>query len=83
MSRKRILSVLFREQNGMCAYCQTPMRLKGHDHNRATVDHMIPKSQGGASLFYNYAAACLRCNNDKADKPLHVFLEVLSKRLGL
>ena len=83
MSRKRILSVLFREQNGLCAYCTKPMKLKGHGHDRATVDHMIPKSKGGASAIYNYAAACFCCNNTKADKLLYVFLEDLSRRLGL
>ncbi len=59
------------------------MKLKGHDWDRATVDHMIPKSKGGASCYHNYAAACLRCNNAKADLPLYVFLDKLSAEMGL
>jgi 5-methylcytosine-specific restriction endonuclease McrA len=33
-----------------------------------TVDHVVPRSQGGASSWTNCVAACLRCNARKADR---------------
>jgi 5-methylcytosine-specific restriction endonuclease McrA len=33
-----------------------------------TVDHVLPRSQGGASTWTNCVAACVRCNARKADR---------------
>ena len=33
-----------------------------------TVDHVVPRSQGGASSWTNCVAACVRCNARKADR---------------
>ena len=43
----------------MCAYCG------GHAE---TVDHIVPRSRGGALTWENAVAACLRCNHRKADR---------------
>src|SRR6476661_666513 len=32
-----------------------------------TIDHIQPKSRGGADSWENLVAACLRCNNAKSD----------------
>jgi 5-methylcytosine-specific restriction endonuclease McrA len=33
-----------------------------------TIDHVVPRSQGGASSWTNCVAACIRCNARKADR---------------
>ena len=33
-----------------------------------TIDHVVPRSQGGASSWTNCVAACIRCNALKADR---------------
>lgn len=33
-----------------------------------TVDHVVPRAQGGASSWTNCVAACIRCNARKADR---------------
>ena len=33
-----------------------------------TIDHVMPRSQGGASSWTNCVAACVRCNTLKADR---------------
>lgn len=43
----------------LCEYCHSPERLSA---NRFTVDHIIPKSLGGADDLNNLALACRRCN---------------------
>ena len=42
-----------------CAYCG----------NKAdTVDHVVPRSRGGAHTWENVVSACARCNHVKADR---------------
>jgi 5-methylcytosine-specific restriction endonuclease McrA len=41
-----------------CAYC----RRRGE-----TLDHVVPRSRGGTHSWTNLVAACVRCNNKKAD----------------
>ena len=33
-----------------------------------TVDHIVPRSRGGALTWENAVAACLRCNHRKANR---------------
>lgn len=42
-----------------CAYCAKPA---------STIDHILPRSRGGADSWENLAACCLRCNNIKSDR---------------
>ncbi|MCV2395097.1 HNH endonuclease [Actinotalea sp. M2MS4P-6] len=44
-----------------CAYCEGPAD---------TVDHVLPRSRGGAHEWTNVVAACRRCNHRKADRLL-------------
>jgi 5-methylcytosine-specific restriction endonuclease McrA len=44
-----------------CAYC-------GVYHARMTIDHIIPRSQGGASSFENCVACCRNCNIIKGNR---------------
>lgn len=53
-------SVLQRDGH-RCAYCDGPAD---------TVDHVVPRSRGGAHAWTNVVAACGRCNHRKADKLL-------------
>lgn len=42
-----------------CAYC---------GGSAATIDHILPSSRGGENSWLNTVAACLVCNNRKADR---------------
>lgn len=50
---------ILRRDQWICAYCDGPAD---------TVDHIVPKSKGGASSYGNLVAACLECNGYKADR---------------
>ncbi len=54
-----------------CAYCG----LKFSEKLPATVEHIKPRSKGGASNIKNYVAACPSCNGDKGDMNLDIFIE--------
>lgn len=50
--------VLRRDAN-RCAYCDKPAN---------TVDHVMPRSRGGADSWENLVACCMKCNNVKGDR---------------
>lgn len=47
----------------VCAYCGNKLKFK-----TATVDHVIPKAQGGKDIWTNTVCACFRCNQKKGNK---------------
>lgn len=50
---------VLRRDGHRCAYCA-----KG----ATTIDHVMPRSRGGADSWENLVACCLRCNNVKGDR---------------
>jgi 5-methylcytosine-specific restriction endonuclease McrA len=54
-SRRGVLN----RDNRRCGYCPQPA---------TTVDHITPRSQGGANTWHNTVAACYTCNQRKADR---------------
>jgi len=54
---------LFRRDHCTCQYCG--LKLKSQD---ATIDHVVPRAQGGKTTWKNVVIACLKCNNRKDSK---------------
>lgn len=46
-----------------CQYCGTQPGIAG-----VTIDHVVPRAQGGSSSWTNCVAACVGCNTRKADR---------------
>ena len=55
VSRRGVL----RRDSNRCAYCS---------HHASTIDHVVPRSRGGADSWENLVACCLKCNNIKGDR---------------
>jgi 5-methylcytosine-specific restriction endonuclease McrA len=51
-----------RRANGRCEYCQAPQGICAYTFH---VEHITPRSKGGANSLANYALACFPCNNAK------------------
>ena len=51
---------LFRRDQFTCQYCA-----KGLNANSLTIDHIVPKAQGGLTSWLNCVAACTKCNSFK------------------
>lgn len=49
---------VLRRDQWTCAYCRA---------HATTVDHILPRSRGGANSWLNTVACCQRCNTRKAD----------------
>ncbi|MCK4858210.1 MAG: HNH endonuclease [candidate division Zixibacteria bacterium] len=57
LNRKNII----KRDEGRCQYC-------GASNRPLTVDHVIPRLQGGTDTWDNLVCACDRCNNKKGDR---------------
>lgn len=54
---------LFKRDHYACQYCGVQP-----GPEELTIDHVMPKSRGGATSWKNCAVACVACNNRKADR---------------
>jgi 5-methylcytosine-specific restriction endonuclease McrA len=52
-----------KRDHAMCQYCGAQPGLK-----EITIDHVIPRAQGGATSWTNCVAACVPCNARKANR---------------
>ncbi len=50
---------VFARDGGRCVYCGSAA---------TSIDHVVPRSRGGAHTWDNVVAACGRCNHAKADR---------------
>ena len=50
---------------GCCEYCRSQAR---YATQAFSVEHILPRVQGGATILDNLALACQGCNNHKYDK---------------
>lgn len=62
--RKRAYSKghIFLRDSHTCQYCG-----KMDVHNKLTLDHILPQSRGGKSVWENLVTCCRRCNTKKRD----------------
>ena len=56
---------LYRRDGFTCQYCD-----KKFAEGDLSVDHVVPRAQGGKTSWENCVTACMGCNNRKADKSL-------------
>lgn len=65
---------LFKRDHYTCQYCGIRP-----ESDEITVDHVVPRSRGGTSVWENCVLACYKCNSKKADKLPHEAGLVLRK----
>ena len=63
VQRKISRRALFARDGWRCVYCGTA-------NGRLTLDHVIPRSKGGESIWENVVTACAPCNLRKGDRSL-------------
>jgi 5-methylcytosine-specific restriction endonuclease McrA len=54
---------IFKRDRMTCQYCGCRPRSE-----ELTIDHVVPRSQGGKSTWENCVLACVKCNHTKADR---------------
>jgi 5-methylcytosine-specific restriction endonuclease McrA len=63
ITRRISRRVLFARDGWRCVYC-------GANGGRLTLDHVVPRSRGGDSVWENVVTACAPCNLRKGDRTL-------------
>jgi 5-methylcytosine-specific restriction endonuclease McrA len=70
VQRKISRRALFARDNWRCAYC-------GTTGGKLTLDHVVPRSRGGDSVWENVVTSCAPCNLKKGDRlPEEVSMEL-------
>ena len=63
VQRKISRRALFARDKWRCQYC-------GTDSGKLTLDHVVPRSRGGESIWENVVTSCAPCNLRKGDRLL-------------
>ena len=64
LQRKISRRALFARDGWRCMYC-------GTNGGRLTLDHVVPRSRGGESVWENVVTSCAPCNLRKGNRLLH------------
>lgn len=62
---KKLKDAVWHRDRGLCFYCG---RFLTKGHPERTLDHVIPKSKGGANRMWNLVISCKACNSEKEDQ---------------
>ncbi len=75
MPTSRVRTLLKRDGDS-CHWCGIQLAVDGPPAawDRLTVDHLNPRSQGGANAQTNLVLACRRCNNRRGTTPIPEWL---------
>ncbi len=65
-------------QNWRCCWCKCVMRGEQGYRDSVTIEHVIPRSKGGADNRTNWLAACFRCNNRRGNTDVEEFMRVIA-----
>ena len=66
---------IFRRDGGMCQYCSEKF-----PRPELTIDHVIPRSKGGKSVWNNVVCCCIDCNRKKGgNTPAQARMKLKSK----
>jgi 5-methylcytosine-specific restriction endonuclease McrA len=63
VQRKISRRALFARDAWRCQYC-------GTEHGKLTLDHVVPRSRGGESVWENVVTSCAPCNLRKGDRTI-------------
>ena len=65
------ISLLLKKADVKCTYCSKEL----DDNKDCTLDHVLPKSQGGTNNLKNLVICCNDCNRKKSDLLLTQFIK--------
>lgn len=54
---------IFRRDGGMCQYCRDKF-----PRSELTIDHVVPRTKGGRSVWDNVVCCCIACNRKKGGR---------------
>lgn len=76
-------TVLSESQNHKCCWCGIRMIDEPGHKKSSTIEHVVPRSEGGLNHPDNYAVACNRCNQERGTQDAELYLEKVQLRMSL
>lgn len=67
---KKAINHWFSLGHKRCAYCHCQLVWNKDQKNTATVEHLVPKCQGGTEALVNLIVVCQTCNNRRGHTDL-------------
>ena len=74
--KRRLVPKLVERDGFKCHYCGIPLEpgeWKAFNPRAASLDHIVPKAEGGTDVEENLVLACSRCNNHKRTQSYEEF----------
>jgi 5-methylcytosine-specific restriction endonuclease McrA len=75
-------TVIGEAQDMKCIWCQCKMTNERNKRDSATIEHMIPRSEGGPDDPSNYTVACSNCNHKRGNMSVESFKEVMASKIA-
>lgn len=67
---------VFSKNRGKCFFCSKDLDFSARKGESAwEIEHIVPRSRGGADAFFNFIPACHNCNHTKGAKGLGEFCQ--------
>lgn len=78
---------IYRRDGWRCVWCTEPVGLTGEWAKEAcvdlaTLDHVLPRGDGGTNDAHNLITACRRCNSERRSLDAYTFARALCRRLN-
>jgi 5-methylcytosine-specific restriction endonuclease McrA len=71
-------TVVSEAQNHKCCWCGRDTITKPNKSNSATLEHIIPRANGGTDDLDNLAMSCNKCNGKRGILPPEEFMAIIS-----
>jgi 5-methylcytosine-specific restriction endonuclease McrA len=74
--RALLLDAVVERDGPLCVYCRVETILQpapSQRYRERTLDHIVPKSRGGADTLENCVLACRSCNARKGTRPVRQY----------
>ena len=75
--RTNLRAAVLHRDNHKCVYCG-----RSGKRQPLELDHVVPKSHGGADRYDNLVAACRPCNQKRSNQPIEQWLKRRPKKLA-
>lgn len=72
--RAEVRADLFAISMPFCFWCERTVSSDWRADEYFSADHIVPRKDGGAYMVENLVVTCRRCNADRGDRSIIVFL---------
>ena len=76
---ERKIARLVERDGATCVWCSRPVEIGGKTEQRATLDHIVPRSVCRSDHLDVLVLSCFKCNNARGSMSINEFCEVAER----